>query len=187
MRAKKRNRFFRKLSQYKKVDSGGRHLNNLGYVVNDKNEFIKDYKFTIAFENSCYPGYTSEKLVQPMVQNSLPIYWGNKLVEREFNPKSFINLYDFEDEDAAIDWIIKVDKDDDLYMSYFQEPYFHDNTLPEFLRDENICRFFSNVFTSTPSPISLPRWSYANLKFHYSRFHRRLFRKLGMRTSRNQW
>ena len=44
--------FFHKLSKYKKVDSGGRVLNNLGYSVQDKLTFIKDYKFTRAFENS---------------------------------------------------------------------------------------------------------------------------------------
>ena len=93
----------------------------------DKCQFINQYKFTLAFENNCYPGYTTEKLVEPMRMNSLPIYWGNKQVDRDFNPKSFINLYDFKTEDDAIDWIIKVDQDDELYMSYFREPYFHSN------------------------------------------------------------
>ena len=30
--------------------------------------------------------------------NSLPIYWGNPLIHREFNTKSFVNYHDFERE-----------------------------------------------------------------------------------------
>src|SRR5690606_11217249 len=43
--AKIRNEFFRILSNYKKVDSAGKHLNNLGYRVKDKLAFIDQYKF----------------------------------------------------------------------------------------------------------------------------------------------
>jgi len=54
-RDRKCEEFFYKLSQYKKVDSGGRYLNNIGGPVPDKLDFIKDYKFTMSFENSSYP------------------------------------------------------------------------------------------------------------------------------------
>ena len=42
--------------------------------------------FTIAFKNDSYPGYTTEKIYEPMYVNSLPIYSGNPLVYRDFNP-----------------------------------------------------------------------------------------------------
>ncbi len=142
----KRNRFFHKLSRYKLVDSGGRYLNNLGAPIGNKRQFLLDYKFTLAFENASYPGYTTEKLAEPMWSNSLPIYWGNPCVERDFNPRSFINLHDFADEDAALEWIIKVDRDDELYMSYFREPYFANNTPPACVTDENIVAFFAKIF-----------------------------------------
>ena len=71
--------FFVKLSKYKQVDSGGRTLNNIGGPVEDKMEFIKDYRFVISFENAEYPGYTTEKIIQPMFVDSIPIYWGNPL------------------------------------------------------------------------------------------------------------
>ena len=56
-------------------------------------DFIKDYKFVISFENSSYPGYTTQKLIEPMLVNSSPIYWGNKSVGKDFNTKSFINVF----------------------------------------------------------------------------------------------
>ena len=47
-----RRDFFETLSEYKKVDSGGRYLNNVGGAVKDKIEFCSQHKFTIAFENT---------------------------------------------------------------------------------------------------------------------------------------
>jgi hypothetical protein len=41
-----RDKFFHELSKYKSIDSGGRHLNNIGGPVPDKMTFIKDYKFS---------------------------------------------------------------------------------------------------------------------------------------------
>jgi len=77
-----------------------------------KIEFLKRYKFNIAFENASLPGYTTEKIVEPMAARCLPIYWGNPLIEREFNPKSFLNYFDFRDDDALIEKIIEFDESD---------------------------------------------------------------------------
>ena len=135
-RGSERNKFFRMLNRKKSVDSGGRHFNSLGKVVADKLAFIKDYKFTLAFENSSSSGYTTEKLVEPMLAQSLPIYWGNPDVGRDFNPKSFINISDFPTFEAAIDYILKVDSDDQLYLSYLKEPWFKDNRIPSWFMPE---------------------------------------------------
>jgi hypothetical protein len=110
-----RNEFFNKLSEYKTVDSGGKYANNIGYIVPDKLEFIKDYKFVISFENSEYPGYTTEKIVEPMLCGSIPIYWGNPFVDREFDTKSFVNVYDYNSIDDVINRIAEMDKDDNLF------------------------------------------------------------------------
>jgi hypothetical protein len=129
-RCPQRNQFFRMLNRRKRVDSGGRHFNNLGRPIADKLAFVRDYKFTLAFENSASDGYTTEKLVEPMLAGSLPIYWGNPQVALDFNPRSFIDVSAFPDFDAAIDHILKVDADDELYLSYLREPWFNGNTPP---------------------------------------------------------
>ena len=90
-----RNRFFHLLSEYKKVDSGGRFENNIGGPVENKREFISQYKFNIAFENSMRDGYTTEKILEPMIVNSLPIFWGNRKEGLDFNPNSFIDASDY--------------------------------------------------------------------------------------------
>ena len=72
-----RDRFFDRLSAYKRVDSGGGWRNNIGRSVENKNEWLKDYKFNICFENSSYPGYLTEKLFDAYNAGCVPIYWGD--------------------------------------------------------------------------------------------------------------
>jgi hypothetical protein len=118
-----REKFYHRLSEYKKVDSGGRYLNNTGKPVSCKIDFIKDYKFTIAFENSSLSGYTTEKLIDPMRVNSMPVYWGNPLVGKDFNTKSFINLMDYQTMDEAIEEIIYLDNNNSAYLDKLSQPW----------------------------------------------------------------
>jgi hypothetical protein len=145
-----RNNFFEKLSKYKKVDSGGKVFNNTGYLVGDKLKFQSEYKFSIAFENELFRlvrnGYTTEKILQPMQANSIPIYWGNPLIDYEFNQKSFINLHKFTSENDAIDYIIHLDKSEDDYMKMMCEPWLSDNLLLENLKEDNIKKFIFSIF-----------------------------------------
>jgi len=140
-----RESFFNKLSLYKKVDSGGRLLNNVGGPVKNKLDFIKNYKFTIAFENSCLSGYTTEKLMEPMVVNSLPIYWGNPTVQTDFNPDSIINLQDYSSFDEAIEEIIHLDNDDSAYLQKLSEPW---QTDEQYSKDwqEELTSFLCHIF-----------------------------------------
>lgn len=142
--APERNRFFHLLSEYKKVDSGGRWENNVGGPVPDKLDFIKDYKFNIAFENSMYDGYTTEKIMEPMLVNSLPIYWGNRLINRDFNPASFINVSNFPSLEAAVEHIVMLDNNDDMYLSILSEPWFNDENYLDW--KERFFYFFDNIF-----------------------------------------
>jgi len=98
-----RDQFYEFLSQHEPVESIGRHLRNttreedpaLGWREN-KIKLLADYRFTIAFENACFPGYTTEKLIHPLLAGSIPIYWGNPRVGEIFNEKAFINCHNFD-------------------------------------------------------------------------------------------
>lgn len=137
--AQKRISFFKKLSKYKQVDSGGSYLNNIGYAVVDKGEFLKPYKFNIAFENTAFPGYTTEKVMQPMVAGSIPIYWGNPMIDKDFNTKSFVNWNDYGSDEAVIDKIIELDQDEVKYRTMLSEPWLTDNKFNRF-NDINIIK-----------------------------------------------
>jgi alpha(1,3/1,4) fucosyltransferase len=98
-----REAFFRALSRYKPVDAPGRSMNNMpgidpvpGQIDWDaKRAFLRSYKFVIAFENSSWPGYNTEKLTDAIEADSLPIYWGDPQIGRSFNTARFINAHEF--------------------------------------------------------------------------------------------
>jgi len=145
-RAKERKQFFDLLSKYKKVDSGGKAFNNLGYTVSNKLDFIKDYKFTIAFENTSFTGYTTEKIFEPMLVNSIPIYWGNSNIKLDFNTRSFVNVHEFDSLQDVVDKVIELDKSDELYSEILKQSYFTNNKLNKYLSEENIVLFFDKIF-----------------------------------------
>jgi hypothetical protein len=159
-----RNRFFRELSKYKPIDSGGKLFNNMGGPIASKAALLRESKFTIAFENESHSGYTTEKIAEPMHAESLPIYWGNPDVGLDFNTRSFINVHDWPSMDAAIERIIEVDRNDELYLEYLRQPWMHGNRLNRYVDPANLLAWFERVFESPP-------WS-AGLQ----RNHRRLFR-----------
>ena len=115
---------FEALNAYKRVDSGGRFMNNIGLPdgVADKLEFDKRHKFSLAFENSAYPGYATEKLIQAFAAQTVPIYWGDPTIKETFNPKAFINASDFESLEDLVEYVKKIDADDALYLEMLRQP-----------------------------------------------------------------
>lgn len=127
-----------RLMRYKRVDCPGIVLNNMDRsVINDiyvgdwvksKIEFQKQYKFTFACENDSTDGWTTEKMPNAFQAYSVPIYYGNPNVGRDFNPKAFINLADFDfDLDKVIDRIVYLDTHNDEYLAMLREKPLRDN------------------------------------------------------------
>lgn len=108
-----REKLFNIVSHYKSVHSLGTFLHNYdGDGMNCRNEkgknnawyfsgvdLRKPYKFTIAAENACFRGYTSEKIALAYLSDSVPIYWGDPLIENIYNPESFINANNLTEEE----------------------------------------------------------------------------------------
>ena len=121
--------FVRELSKYKKVSCGGACLNNVGGRVKDKMSFCAAHKFNVAFENSSSPGYTTEKIMQPLVAGSVPIYYGNPMVEADFNPGCMVRVGGWDDIPRVIDEIVALDKDDAAYLSKCRAPRLAEDRL----------------------------------------------------------
>lgn len=138
--------FFHKLSEYKRVASGGKQFNNVGGRVADKMAFVGRHKFNIAFENTSTPGYTTEKIVEAKAAGSVPIYWGNPLIANEFNPKAFINCHDYPDLDSVVSKVASLDQDNDAYLKMLAEPLFPNGIEPDALKEENYLCFFEKIF-----------------------------------------
>ena len=133
----RRKILFDKISAYKKVDSGGRYLNNIGGPTDNKLGFEMSHKFSMAIENSCRDGYTTDRIVCSFIAGTIPIYWGNPKIGKEFNTKRFINCHDYENFDQVVERIKEIDNNDNLFIAIMNEPLFapgysFDNASEEF-------------------------------------------------------
>jgi hypothetical protein len=81
-----------------------------------------------------------------MLANSIPIYFGHKDVNKEFNTKSFINFNDFKNMKEFIDYIKKVDNDDALYEKILKESWYKNNKLPKEFDEKRILNRFKEIF-----------------------------------------
>ena len=136
---KERNLFYEKLSKYKKIDSGGKFKNNIGYRVKNKIDFLKNYKFSICFENSKKDGYISEKLFDAFEAGTIPIYFGDDSVTKLINNRAYIHIKNKYDFDKKIELIKKIDQDDNLYNSIIKEKIVlnDSNYEPELIKYRN--------------------------------------------------
>ncbi len=124
--------FFKKLSEYKIVDSGGNYLNNIGGRVDDKVTFLSNYKFSLAMENVSHKGYCTEKIIESFEAGTIPIYWGDTDIAEYFNERAFINCHKFTSINEIIDEIKIIDNNDAKYFSMIKEPVFvNDYYTPE--------------------------------------------------------
>lgn len=140
-----RNEFYKKLSQYKIVDSGGKYLNNIAGPIEDKISFQSKYKFSMAFENSKANGYCTEKIVDAYCAGTIPIYYGDNTIDTVFNPKSFIWIKDISDIDEVIELIKKIDNDDKIYSSYLNANILNDKNYIE-KEQKKLKQFIYNIF-----------------------------------------
>lgn len=126
---------YEKLSKYKHIISGGRYKNNIGGCVKDKLAFQSTCKFSIAFENTSYDGYVTEKIMEAFAAGTVPIYYGDPRISEEFNPESFINAHEFKNLDEVVEYVKLIDGDDDRYYKMLNAPIVKntDANLADFL------------------------------------------------------
>ena len=140
-----RLKFIDELSKYKKVDMGGRYNNNIGGQIRDKIKFLSLYKFSIAMENSGGDGYISEKMINSFITGTIPIYYGDYMVDEYINPKSLILVKNEKNFQAKIDYIKEIDKDNEKYLKILNESVILNENIPYIIYRERQ-NFFYNIF-----------------------------------------
>lgn len=127
-------------ARYKAIDAyGGANNLSLGGTAYDKLKLLAQYKFSLCYENSSYPGYVTEKLLHAKVAGTIPIYWGSRTVALDFNPACC--LFFDGDYDKLVAEVRRLDEDDAAYEAMVQQPLFH--TVPNINTGANI---FFDIF-----------------------------------------
>lgn len=139
---------FNKLNDYKRVDSYGNLYNNMGSNLRgseyDKINTLKNYKFTIAYENSYHHGYNTEKIIQPLSVKCIPIYSGGAQFKEYINKDSIIYANEYNNVNDLVEYIIKVDQNETLYSNIISQYNFIDNKPPECFKPEIILNWICN-------------------------------------------
>ena len=162
-----RVQLFDDINAYKRVDALGKSRNdNFKTSTSDRGSAsyldnavasYQPFKFVICCENQRAPGYVTEKIINAMLANAIPIYFGAPDVADHFNPKSFINMGAFPSRKEAIRFIQQVDENDELYCSMLSQPWFHNNLLPSYFDTKYIQDAFAHIVreNSNQSPTML--------------------------------
>jgi hypothetical protein len=132
-----RNKLFEYINKYKKVNSMGEYSNNSGfrlrapYWSKEYLNVIGNHKFMICCENTKMETYTTEKIVNPYLARTIPIYWGSHNVKNIFNPDSMLFLEDETEEsfEKLINKIIELDNDDQKYLEFINRPIFTEENI----------------------------------------------------------
>lgn len=114
-----RNELFRALSEHRFVHAPGAVFHNTDGIGprgdahwrTTKIDYLSDFRFTLAAENGAHPGYTTEKIVDAFLAGSVPIYWGDPLVDRDFNPAAFVNFADHPTVTRTVRTVLDVEAD----------------------------------------------------------------------------
>jgi len=72
------------------VDFYGRGFNE----IENKEEGLIDYMFSVAIENASYATYFTEKIQDCFATGTIPVYYGAPDIGKFFNPKGIITLDD---------------------------------------------------------------------------------------------
>lgn len=172
----RRDIFFEQLSKYKKVASGGRYKNNIGGAIKDKNEFLKQYKFNIAFENCSYDGYATEKIMEAFAAGVIPIYYGDPRIAEDFNPKAFINANNYPNFASVIERVKQIDNDDKLYIDMLNEPIIQPNANVVELKDFLLSIFERSLLEAVRRPHSQAALGLAEAKQRHEFYEKYVYR-----------
>lgn len=132
-----RNLFIEELNKKVNIDFAGNYKNNVekvshfhcspGFI-----DFVSNYKVIISMENSKNDNYITEKILHGFAANTIPVYWGAKNVGDYFNEERFIHVKSFDmiDIQKAIDEIMMVLNNDDVFVDIINKPIYTNNRVP---------------------------------------------------------
>ncbi len=86
------------------IDFGGSYKNNIGYKVGGQwytTELLdlqKKYKLVLALENSKHNHYITEKVVNPLRAQTIPIYYGSDFIDTFINKERIVTIYENDSE-----------------------------------------------------------------------------------------
>ena len=140
-----REKFVYELNKYKAVDLGGEINNTVGHNITNNIEFFSSYKFSIAFEKNSGDGYATGHIINSLLAGTIPIYYGDYLIDEYINPNTFILVRNEIDLMEKIEYIKEIDQNDELYKKFLTEDVLVDENIIQKRKKEEI-EYWSHIF-----------------------------------------
>ncbi len=96
-------------------------------------------------ENTEAEGYLSEKIIDSFLSGTIPIYYGDYMVDEFINPESYILIRGEKDIKEKIEYIKEIDNNDELYKKIIGKKILLSNEYTNRIAKEFIV-FFENIF-----------------------------------------
>ena len=80
-------------------------------------------------ENSEGDGYISEKIYDSFLAGTIPIYYGDYMIDEYINPKAYILIKGEKDMYKKIEYIKQIDNNDEIYKNLLKEKVLLDNNI----------------------------------------------------------
>jgi hypothetical protein len=135
--------YFDLVNSYMRVDAMGDSCNNTNISSNrslyngdmtfldEAIQIYKDYKFVLAIENKMIDGYITEKIINPLIAGSIPIYWGTNKIFEFINKDRIIYALDYDNGDELLRKIKEINENDELFDRIVNEPIYCIDKDPE--------------------------------------------------------
>jgi len=130
------NKFIQELSKYKQVEIG----NNINPI-----QFLREYKFSIVFEKTSCDGYSNNHLINSFMAGTIPIYYGDYLIDEYINPETYILIRNDLDLNEKIEYIKLIDQNDNLYYEFFKKNILKDENIVEKKKLDEI-EYWNHIF-----------------------------------------
>lgn len=127
--------FFNLFNNYKHVNALGQSCNNTE-VDTDRTKYnqnmtyldeavqlYSDYKFVLALENKMIDGYVTEKIINPLIANCIPVYWGTNEIFKFINKDRIIYALDYDDS-GLMKKIKEIDENEDVFNEIVSRPIY---------------------------------------------------------------
>ena len=109
-----------------------------------KLNYMKLFRFNLAFENSISDGYVTEKILHSLCKINTNLL-GLEAVKSDFNPNAFINYSDYESDNELIHDVISINNNKERYNSFLEEPIFKNNEIPKFCLPDSVLGFLKEI------------------------------------------
>lgn len=157
----RREEYVSHLSQFVPVDiygSCGSGNLTCGDVGTCEDDFRVNYKFYLAFEESWCPDYITTEFYKALEYDIVPIVFGGADYNKLAPPHSFINAQDFTSVKSLADYILLLNRTDELYAKYFLWKENYEVSLKPMSGWCDLCRIAHNDNLPTKVYEDIRKW-----------------------------